>query len=153
MRRMSERYEVVVTCFLGDDTPAHVLETLRGHLGDAAGGSGPAAHEADPWPLLEPDPGSDLPGGETAVLRPADRHAWGLFSRTHWHEDDLGHLDALLGLLAPHVAEPGYGGHVRATTAGPGEPAALPAPITFAGGGYSVSWPADGSAAGPNRVT
>ncbi len=68
MRRMSERYEVVVTCFLDDDTPAHVLETLRGHLGDAAGGSGPAAPEADPWPLLEPDPGSDLPGGEAGAL-------------------------------------------------------------------------------------
>lgn len=142
---MSEHYEVVVSCFLRAETPADVLEALRWHLGTA--GAQPAVagadQEPDPFafPLLEPDPDSPLPGGDAGVLRAEDHHAWGLFSRTHWHEDDLGHLETVLRLLAPYVAEPGYGGHLRATTAAASQPDALPCPVLFSGGSYTLSVP------------
>ncbi|UNS99587.1 hypothetical protein MMF93_26420 [Streptomyces tubbatahanensis] len=136
---MSERYEVVVTCFLREDTPSHVLEALRWHLGASAARPGGLEEEAHPYPFLEPDPGSPLPGGDYGVLRGEDHHAWGLFSRTCRHEDDLGQLDALLGLLAPYAAEPGYGGHVRTATADPSQPGAAPSLLTFADGAYVLA--------------
>ncbi|GHF40842.1 hypothetical protein GCM10010218_22820 [Streptomyces mashuensis] len=108
---MSLRYEVVLSCFLREETPETVLATLRRHLG--LDESPPAAPD-DAYPLLEPDPDSRLPGGDAATLRfQPEAHAWGLFSRNQWLDDDLGELATVLDLIAPHVAEPGYGGYVR----------------------------------------
>ncbi|MEU2632960.1 hypothetical protein, partial [Kitasatospora sp. NPDC007106] len=109
---MSLRDEVVLSCFLRDDTPDGVLAALRWHLGldtDRPAGPDPEEHA---YAVLRPDPDSRLPGGDVASLRrrsrgftaEGERHAWCLFSRD---------LLALLDLIAPHVDGPGHGGHVR----------------------------------------
>lgn len=111
---MSDHYEVVFTCLLRVDMPESALQALRWHLGMEA--PEPADNDEDAYPLLGPDTDSPLPGGDFASLQ---RHslgftdAWGLFSRNHWLDDDLGQVTAVLDLLAPYVAEEGYGGHFR----------------------------------------
>ncbi|MBC9712968.1 hypothetical protein H9Y04_10345 [Streptomyces sp. TRM66268-LWL] len=122
---MSDHCEVVFSCFLRDDTPESVLAALRWHLGLAPERPAHLDPEWHPYPLLEPDPDSWLPGGDTASLRrqstgftaEGERYAWGLFSRNHWLDDDLGYLVTVLELLAPHVEpdEDGFGGWFRYT--------------------------------------
>ncbi|MER7765474.1 hypothetical protein [Kitasatospora sp. NPDC096140] len=118
---MSYHYEVVLGCFLRDDTPGEVLDALRWHLGladERPAGLDPEEHE---YRMLDPDPESRLPGGDFAALRLQGRgftadgpqEAWGLFSRNLWLDDMMGDLATLLDLIAPHVREPGHGGHVR----------------------------------------
>jgi hypothetical protein len=141
---VSDHYEVVLTCFLRDDTPPPVLAALRWYLeltDERPPGLDAAEH---PYPLLAPDPDSRLPGGESASLHRqscgfapdgAELHSWGLFSRTYWLDDDLGDLITVLDLIAPHVEaphieEPGYGGYVRE------EFDTAPAVITFKDGTY-----------------
>jgi hypothetical protein len=118
---MSVQYEVVLACFLQDETPADALDALRWHLGllaDRPPGMNAADH---PDPLLRPDPASSLPGGDVASLQ-RQRHplgdggpalAWGLYSRTVWPDDALTGLAGVLKLLAGYVAEAGYGGYYR----------------------------------------
>ncbi|MEU3459587.1 hypothetical protein ABZ721_06465 [Streptomyces sp. NPDC006733] len=111
---MSYHYEVVLTCFLRADTPDTVLAALRWHLG--LDQERPAGLDEDlhPYQLLAPDPDSRLPGGDFAALSAeGGLHAWGLFSRNHWLDDDLGELATIQDLLAPHVEDPGYGGYFR----------------------------------------
>ncbi|GHE25403.1 hypothetical protein ACFXKJ_31305 [Kitasatospora indigofera] len=114
---MSLHFEVVFTCFLRDDTPDTVLASLRWHLGLADERPAELDAEEHAYPLLTPDPDSRLPGGDFAALRrvqaSADRCTWGLFSRTYWLDDEIGSLVTILDLLAPHVEEPGHGGHFR----------------------------------------
>ncbi|MEU2614729.1 hypothetical protein ABZ570_24565 [Micromonospora sp. NPDC007271] len=40
-------------------------------------------------------------------------YEWGPHSRNYWLDDDMGELSAILDLLAPHVAEDGFGGYFR----------------------------------------
>jgi hypothetical protein len=120
---MSSHYEVVLSCFLRDDTPDSVLAALRWHLGTEAEEAGNLDFEEHPFPLLAPNPNSRLPGGDFVSLRrqvqgfwdDAEVHAWELFTRTYWVDDHMLHLTALLDLIAPHVAVSGsgYGGHYR----------------------------------------
>ncbi|WP_030678324.1 hypothetical protein [Streptomyces sp. NRRL B-1347] len=130
---MSLHYEVVFACFLRDDTPDTVLDALRWHMGEIS--DRPAGMDASehPCPMLIPDPDSYLPGGDTASLRHQSRgnwNAWGLFTRSYWLDDEIGEVVPLLDLLAPHVEDPGYGGHLRE------EAEAQPAIVTFGGGTY-----------------
>ncbi len=122
MRCVSSRYEVVFTCFLRDDTPASVLAALRWHLGKARERPTELDGETHAYPLLEPDADSRLPGGDFASLTRQARfvtgegeehHAWGLFTRNYWLDDDMEELVTVLDLLAPHVEDPGYGGYFR----------------------------------------
>lgn len=106
MRGMSSTYEVVVACHLRDDTPDTVLDTLRWHLGLIEGLPPGVDEEDHPYPLLEPDPHTNAPGGDFASLRQEPTRGWGLFSRNHWLDDDLGQLITLLDLLAPHAETP-----------------------------------------------
>ncbi|KIQ65719.1 hypothetical protein TR51_18255 [Kitasatospora griseola] len=117
---MSLHFEVVITCFLRDDTPDTVLNAVRWHLGLIA--DRPAGLDADEHmcPMLLPDPDSRLPGGDVASLRRQSRDraagaefGWGLLSRNYWLDDEMGELATILDLLAPHVEEPGYGGFFR----------------------------------------
>ncbi|WP_344625616.1 hypothetical protein [Kitasatospora arboriphila] len=133
---MGLRDEVVLSCFLRDDTPDGVLAALRWHLGlDADRPAGPDPEE-HAYAVLRPDPDSRLPGGDVASLRrrsrgftaEGERHAWGLFSRNLRLDDMVGDLLALLDLIAPHVDGPGHGGHVRE------EFAAVPAAVVFGDG-------------------
>ncbi|SEB65018.1 hypothetical protein [Streptomyces sp. TLI_105] len=118
---MSLHYEVVFTCFLQEDTPETVLAALRWHLGLASERPAELDEEEYAYPLLDPDPDSRLPGGDFASLRRQSRgftaggecHAWGLFSRNLWLDDMMGDLVTILDLIAPHVAEVGYGGYFR----------------------------------------
>jgi hypothetical protein len=119
---MSERYEVVFSCFLRDDTPGSVLAALRWHLGMDAWPPESLDPEEHPDPLLAPDQyNSPLPGGDIASLRrtvqgftaSGERHEWELFSRNYWVDDCMLYLDSILNLLAPHIARPGYGGFFR----------------------------------------
>ncbi|MCQ4209411.1 hypothetical protein [Streptomyces longispororuber] len=135
---MSDHFEAVFSCFLRDDTPDSVLETLRWHLGlDDEEPEGLDA-ENTPYPLLVPDSNSRLPGGDTASLRrtvqefttSGERYEWELFARCYWVDDFTLWLDDLLTLIAPHVARPGYGGHIR------GEYGTDLKTITFRGGTY-----------------
>ncbi|MFI2379460.1 hypothetical protein ACH5AO_31065 [Streptomyces sp. NPDC018964] len=118
---MSEHYEVVLSCFLRDDTPAPVLAALRWHMGvddDCPDAWDPDDH---PYPLLLTGDHSRLPGGDTASLRrtvqefttSGERYEWELFARKDWVDDLVLHLDAFLRLIAPHVVSSGYGGHIR----------------------------------------
>lgn len=121
LRSVSLHYEVVFACYLRDDIPESVLNALRWHLGMDV--ERPANLDADehPYPLLAPDPDGWLPGGDFASLRrqsrgftaTGERHAWGLFTRNYWLDDDMGGLATILDLLAPYVEEDGYGGHFR----------------------------------------
>ncbi|MFE7560153.1 hypothetical protein [Kitasatospora sp. NPDC057500] len=140
---MSLHYEVVLTCSLRGDTPDTVLEALRWHLGlvpERPSGLDPDEHA---YPLLAPDPDGRLPGGDFAALRPRSRSstagrelcAWGLFSRNHWLDDDLGGLVTILDLLAPHVEDPGYGGYFRE------EYDAAPTVLTFRDGTHGLLKP------------
>ncbi|WP_351235094.1 hypothetical protein [Streptomyces sp. NPDC002133] len=121
---MSDRYEVVFSCFLRDDTPASVMTALRWHLGmDAEYPEDLDDEDGQLYPLLAPDNynNSRLPGGDVASLRrtvqeftsSGERHEWELFARKDWVDDSMLYLRDLLDLLAPHVASPGYGGHFR----------------------------------------
>ncbi|MEU0834048.1 hypothetical protein [Streptomyces sp. NPDC005969] len=118
---MSLHYEVVFACLLRDDTPDAVLDALRWHLGLTPERPAGLDGEERTYPLLSPDPDSRLPGGDFASLQrqswgfttSGERHVWGLFSRNLWLDDMMGDLDPIMGLLAPHVEEPGYGGHFR----------------------------------------
>ncbi len=135
---VSLHFEVVFTCFLRDDTPDAVLDALRWHLGFISERPSGLGEEEHAYPLLEPDPDGPLPGGDCASLRRQSRgfgadgeiHAWGLFSRNYWLDDDLGELVVILRLLAPHVEEPGFGGYFRE------EYAAEPTVFTFQDGTY-----------------
>ncbi|WP_326687336.1 MULTISPECIES: hypothetical protein [unclassified Streptomyces] len=131
---MSSTYEVVVACHLRDDTPDTVLDTLRWHLGLIEGLPPGVDEEDHPYPLLEPDPHTNAPGGDFASLRQEPTRGWGLFSRNHWLDDDLGQLITLLDLLAPHAETPGYAGHFRELYS------ATPdlTPFTFADGTYTL---------------
>ncbi|WP_042369598.1 hypothetical protein [Streptacidiphilus neutrinimicus] len=135
---MSLHFEVVFTCFLRDDTPNEVLDALRWHLGllpDRPAGIDPDEHT---YPVLVPDPDGRLPGGDVASLQRQSRgfaagrelHAWGLFSRNLWLDDEMGELVTILDLVAPHVDEPGYGGFFRE------EYDAEPTVFTFNNGTY-----------------
>ena len=119
---MSVHYEIVLSCFLRDDTPDHVLDLLRWHLELLDDHPDEEADEdEDEVPLFAPDPDSPLPGGAFAELRrqrrgsdaDGDIHAWGVYARTYALDDDLGEFFSLFELVAPHVADDGYGGHVR----------------------------------------
>jgi hypothetical protein len=118
---MSVQYEVVLACFLRDETPAETLDALRWHLGLMADRP-PGASAADhPRRLLRPDPASGLPGGDVASLQlqrqtladGGQAQAWGLYSRTAWPGDALPGLATVLELVAGNVAEAGYGGYYR----------------------------------------
>jgi hypothetical protein len=119
MHAMSERYEIVLSCFLRGDVPESVLAACRWHLGMTSDCPEDLDEEEHPWPLLLPSPGSRLPGGDSATLRRSEMEderghlMWELFARNHWVDDHLLMLDALLALIAPHIAVPGYGGHLR----------------------------------------
>ncbi|SCL48220.1 hypothetical protein [Micromonospora chersina] len=118
---MSLHYEVVFSCFLDDETPPDVLDVLRWHLGMRDERPATLDAEDHPYRLLAPDPDSYLPGGDVASLRrqrvgftaTGERFQWGLHSRNYWLDDDLGELVSILDLIAPHVVEDGYGGHLR----------------------------------------
>jgi hypothetical protein len=118
---MSVQYEVVLACFLRDETPAETLDALRWHLGllaDRPEGAS-AANHADR--LLCPDPASSLPGGDVASLQRqlqsradgGQAQAWGLYSRTVWPDDAMPGLATVLELVVGNVAEGGYGGYYR----------------------------------------
>ena len=118
---MSVQYEVVLACFLRDETTSGTLDALRWHLGllsDRPPGVTPADH---PDRLLCPDPASGLPGGDVASLQlqaqtlddGGPTQAWGLYSRTVWPEDALPGLATVLELVAGNVANAGYGGYYR----------------------------------------
>ncbi|MEU0403926.1 hypothetical protein ABZ318_27565 [Streptomyces sp. NPDC006197] len=97
------------------------LAALRWHLGPSPERPTEPDEEEYAYPVLDPAPGSRLPGGDFASLRRqsrgftavGERHAWGLSSRTLWLDDMTGDLVTVLDLIAPHVAEAGYGGYVR----------------------------------------
>jgi hypothetical protein len=118
---MSVQYEVVLACFLRDETPAETLDALRWHLGLLASRP-PGVSAADhPDRLLCPDPASSLPGGDVASLQ-RQRHAladdgpaeaWGMYSRTVWPDEALSGLATVLELVAGNIAEAGYGGYYR----------------------------------------
>ncbi|MDA0566044.1 hypothetical protein LG943_17230 [Streptomonospora sp. S1-112] len=131
---MSDHYEVVFSCFLRDDTPRPVLAELRWHLGVDPEPPETVDVDRDPDPLLDPDPDSPLPGGDVGHLRRQtraeepdadpgllerlldgreERHAWGLYSRSYWLDDDLGRVSDVLDLVAPHADHSGYAGHHR----------------------------------------
>jgi len=120
---MTVRYEVVISCFLRDDTPAEILDALRWHLGLLS----EQPDDLDPTQraLLRTDPASRLPGGDVASLRHQhgaagsleDGQGWGLFSRTLWPDDAMDQLSTIMELVAPYVASPGYGGYFRDVTA------------------------------------
>ncbi|MFW5418378.1 hypothetical protein J0910_17350 [Nocardiopsis sp. CNT-189] len=118
---MSLHYEVVVACFLREDTPPEVLDAVRWHIGLA--GERPAGLDPDEHsePAFLLDPESPLPGGDAAELRlqyrwtapsGADVRAWGLYARGYWLDDALGQLSLFLDLIAPY-AEEGYAGSFR----------------------------------------
>ncbi|MEU2258778.1 hypothetical protein ABZ557_00545 [Streptomyces sp. NPDC019645] len=120
---MSDRYEVVLSCFLRDDTPASVMTALRRHLGMDAACPEDLDDDGQLDPLLAPDDSNDsrLPGGDVASLRrtvqeftsSGERCEWELFARNDWVDDSMLYLRGLLDLIAPHVARPGHGGRVR----------------------------------------
>jgi hypothetical protein len=119
---MSDHYEIVISCFLDDNTPEDVLDTLRWHLGLIEQRPAQLDEDAAPYPFLNPDHDSPrLPGGEIARLQrqtrgftaAGDLHAWGIYARTYYLDDDLGEVFTVLDLLAPHVSNQGYGGHIR----------------------------------------
>ncbi len=118
---MSVQYELVLACFLRDETPAETLDALRWHLGLLDERPPGVSAAANPSRLLCPDPASALPGGDIAALRHqrqtladgGQAQAWGLYSRTVWPDDALPAFAAVLELVAGHVAEGGYGGYYR----------------------------------------
>ena len=120
MRVMSDHYELVLSCFLRDDTPPRVLAALRWHLGIDDDGPDDLDPDDHPYPLLLTGQ-RRLPGGDFMSLQrtvqeltsSGQRYEWELFVRTYWVDDLTLYLDSLLALIAPHVAHPGYGGHIR----------------------------------------
>jgi hypothetical protein len=118
---MSDHYEIVISCFLDEDVPESVLEVLRWHLGLCSQRPPHLDEAAAPYPVLVPDSDSRLPGGEITRLRrqrlcfgPAGHvHGWGLYARGYYLDDDLGEFYAILDIVAPHVNDHGYGGHIR----------------------------------------
>ncbi|MFD9213330.1 hypothetical protein ACFVY9_09475 [Streptomyces sp. NPDC059544] len=120
---MSDRYEVVFSCFLRDYTPASVMTAVRRYLGmDAECPEGLDDDEGQLSPLLAPDNHhSRLPGGDVVSLRrtvqgftsSGARYEWELFARNDWADDSMLCLRGLLDLIAPQVARSGYGGHFR----------------------------------------
>ena len=124
MPSMSERYEVVLSCYLRDDTPEWVVAALRWHLGmDAEVPEGLDDDDEYLYPLLVPDDYANrrMPGGDVVSLRrevqeftrSGKRYEWELFARNGWIDDSMLYLRSLLDLIAPHIAQPGYGGYFR----------------------------------------
>lgn len=120
MPSMSDHYEIVISCFLRHDTPEAVLAAWRWHLGSDPDCPDDLSEEEHPWPLFLQYPGSRLPGGDSATQRRSEsmtdrdgNDVWELYARNYWVDDNLPLLDPLLRMLAPHVALPGYGGHLR----------------------------------------
>ncbi|MFB8085888.1 hypothetical protein [Streptomyces sp. NPDC055992] len=135
---MSERYEIVLSCFLRCDVPESVLAACRWHLGMTADCPEDLDEEEHPWPLFLRHSGSRLPGGDSVAVRPSQsmedeggHPMWELFARNYWVDDNLLMLDALLALVAPHIAVPGYGGFLRH------EHDTEPTVFVFRGGGYA----------------
>ncbi|NYV74589.1 hypothetical protein [Streptomyces sp. UH6] len=146
---MSLRYEMVLTCFLKDDTPESVLDALRWHMGLRADRPGSFGPDGCPHPLLTPTSDSDtrLAGGEFARLTHQSRGShdvWGLFVRVLWPDDILEESVTILELLAPHVDEPGYGGYFRE------EADAWPSVYMFREGTYDVTGPMSDFRSGRN---
>jgi len=120
---MTVHYEVVLSCFLRDDTPAEVLDALRWHLGLLT--EQPADLDPSQRALLRADLSSRLPGGDVAALQPqasgagpaGDEPGWGLFSRTLWPADAMDQMSTIMELITPYIASPGYGGYFRDVTA------------------------------------
>lgn len=118
---MSVQYEVVLACFLRDETPLEILDALRWHLGLLSDRPPGASLTDQRDRLLCPDPASGLPGGDVASLQLQAQtlgdggraRAWGLYSRTVWAEDALPGLASVLELVAGNVANAGYGGYYR----------------------------------------
>lgn len=135
---MSSHYEVVFSCLLHDATPERVLSALRWHLGEDVEEPGDLGIGEFLYPLLVPNPNSRLPGGDCRSFQrrvqeftaAGEVHAWELYSRNYWVDDHMLDLTALLDLIAPHVAEPGYGGHYR------NEFESGTTPFVFRGGTY-----------------
>ncbi len=119
MRGMREHYEIVLSCFLRSDTPEAELAACRWHLGLDSDCPEGLDEEEHPWPLFLTYPGSELPGGDMATMRRSERvdelsrPMWEVFARNYSADDSLPLLDAVLALVAPHIAVPGYGGYVR----------------------------------------
>jgi hypothetical protein len=121
---MSVKFEVVLACFLRDETPAETLDALRWHLGLLADRPPGVSAVDHPGRLLGPDPASLLPGGDVASLQRQQQplanggqaQAWGLYSRTVWSDDALPGLATVLELVAENVAQAGYGGYYRDMT-------------------------------------
>lgn len=124
MPAMSNRYEVVFSCYLRDDTPERVMAALRWHLGmDTEIPDGLDDHDGQLYPLLLPDNYANrrFPGGDVVSLHrevqeftcDGELHEWELFARSHWVDDSMLYLRSLLDLIAPHIAQSGYGGHFR----------------------------------------
>ncbi|WP_199444520.1 hypothetical protein [Umezawaea beigongshangensis] len=120
---MSQHYEIVFSLFLRDDTPGDVLDELRWHLG--ADQPAPRAPVVPGGPHLRPDPGSFLPGGDSASLRrqyrftrgDQDWHAWGLSARVLWSDDTWAEVWwQFAQWLAPFADEDGYAGFFREET-------------------------------------
>jgi len=109
---VSLHYEVVFGCFLREDTPETVLDTLRWHMGLLE--DRPSFLQPDEYDeqFLMPDPHSPLAGGDLAELRLQDG-GWGLLSRSYQLDDDIGWVFHLIELIAPYAATRGYGGFFR----------------------------------------
>ncbi|MGW5003501.1 hypothetical protein ACWEP8_38270 [Streptomyces hydrogenans] len=95
------------------------LDACRWHLGLDTDCPEDLDEEKHPWPLLLTYPGSELPGGDMATMRRSERldelgrPMWEVFARNYSVDDNLPLLDAVLTLMAPHIAVPGYGGCLR----------------------------------------
>jgi hypothetical protein len=129
---MSYHYEVVFGCFLREDTPETVLDTLRWHMGLLKDRPGFLERDEYYEQPLAPDPDSPLAGGDVAELRLQDR-GWGLLSRSYWLDDDIGWVLDLVELIAPYAATRGYGGFFREV----GE--VVPTAFAFADGGFGLT--------------
>ena len=129
---MSCHYEVVFACFLREDTPESVLDTLRWHMGLINEQPRLLYHDDDYKQPLVPDPDSKLPGGELAHLRLEDC-GWGLLSRSYWLDDDLGWVLDLIEFIAPYVSVRGYGGFFREVSE------VMPTAFAFADGGFGLT--------------
>jgi hypothetical protein len=103
---VSDHYEVVLSLFLSDATPA-VPER-----GDTGG-----THR-----MMAPDPGGLPPGGDIAVPRRRfgtgragpEEYGQGLYARYRLLDDDLRELWQIMEWPAPYVETEGYAGRCRA---------------------------------------
>jgi hypothetical protein len=119
---VGNHYEVVFSVFIRDDAPDEVLAELRWHLGLSA--ERPPALVVDyDGPQLRPDLQSSwMPGSETATLTRqhlynkggVEHHAWGLYVRVMWGDDQWSEVWwQFAALLAKWAAEDGYAGFFR----------------------------------------